>query len=264
VPVALNLYKIREQKDAAGNFFRSLQKQKPNYQGFWISAPDGKLIAAFQNFKDHKTWTQEVIETLDGAIKDFGAVEPRKVKATDPLPNRGTGVQADGRLCLSVYFCILYNGKREAPPSIDSILLTPAELGQLAPPKLEAGAESTVPEAVARKFCRAISASSDTSHMPGPEDVTKVEMRARVESIQDGAARIRLTGSWEAVKVEGYDPKKRPTYSTSFGDGLLVVDLKAREPASLLMVFRGIWKNVTPYDAPQTSAAVVEWKRAAP
>jgi len=264
VPVALNLYKIREQKDASGDFFRSLQKQKPNYQGFWISTPEGKLIAAFQDFKDHKTWTQEVIETLDGAIKDFGAVEPRKAKATDPLPNRGTGVQADGKLCLSVYFCILYNGKRLAPPSIDSILLTPAELAQLAPTKLEAGAESIVPEAIARKFCRAISASSDTTHMPGPDDVTKVELKAKVESITDGAARVRLMGAWEAMKVGTYDEKKRPSYSTSAADGLLVVDLKSREPASLLMVFRGTWKNVAPYDTPQASAAVVEWKRAAP
>jgi hypothetical protein len=260
VPVALNLYKIREQKDAAGDFFKSLQKQKSNYQGFWIANADGKLIAAHQQFKDHKTWTQEVIETLDGAIKDFGPVEPRTARVVDPLPFRGVGVQPDGRHCLSVYFCVLYHGKREAPPNIDSILLTPAELAALAPAKLEAGVEGTVPEAIARKFCRAISASSDTSHMPGPEDVTSVEMKAKVESVDGGVARVRLTGKWEAVKVEIYDPKKRPTYSTSSAEGLLTVDLEKKTPTSLLMVFGGTWRNVTPYDAPVASAAVVEWK----
>ena len=131
VPVAQNLYTIRVQKDAAGDFFRAAQKQKPNYQGFWIATADGKVIAAHQQFKDHKTWTQEVIETLDGAIRDFGPVEPRSVKPADPLPHRGMGVQPDGKACLAVYFCVLYSGKREAPPNIDSILLSPADLAAL-------------------------------------------------------------------------------------------------------------------------------------
>jgi len=260
VPVALNLYKIRVQKDAAGDFFRSAQKQKPNYQGFWIATADGRVIAAHQNFKDHKTWTQEVLETLDGAIKEFGPVEPRSAKPSDPLPFRGVGAQPDGAHCLSVYFCVLYHGKREAPPSIDSILFSPAELGALAPAKLEAGSEWTVADPVARKFSRAISASSDTSHMPDPEDVTSVELKGAVESIEGGMARIRLVGKWEAVKVEKYDEKKRPTYSSSAAEGRLMVDLEKKTAVSLLMVFGGTWRNVTPWDQPVTSAAVVEWR----
>ena len=199
-----------------------------------------------------------MIETLDGALKDFGPVEPRSVKAVEPLPHRGVGVQPDGKLCLAVYFCVLYHGKREAPPSIDSIVLSPAEMGALAPP--DGVKEYAVTDAAARRFCRAISASSDTSHMPGPEDVTKVEMRAKVESVEGGTARIRLTGRWEAVKVEKYDEKKRPTYSTASAEGVLIYDVRKKEPASLLMVFGGTWRNVTPYDQPVTSAAVVEWK----
>ncbi len=256
--MAQNLYVIRQQKDAAGDFFRAAQKQKPNYQGFWIASADGKVIAAHQQFKDHKTWTQEVIETLDGAIRDFGAVEPRAVKAADPLPHRGTGVQPDGKVCLAVWFCVLYHGKREAPPNIDSILLTPADLAALAPPG--DAKEHLVPEAVARQFCRAISASSDTSHMPGPKDVTKVEMTATVASVEGTTARIRLTGRWEAVKVETHDERKRPTYSTSAAEGILTYDREKKAATSLLMVFNGTWRNVTPYDQPVASAAVVEWK----
>ena len=213
------------------------------------------MIAAHQNFKDHKTWTQEVIETLDAALKDFGPVEPRAVKPVDPLPHRGAGLQANGTYCLSVYFCVLYHGKREAPPSIDSIILTPADMAALVPAK-----EGSVPDAVARKFCRAISASSDTSHMPAPEDVTSVELKAKIESVEGGVARVRLAGKWEAVKVEKYDEKKRPTYSSSTAEGFLIYDVEKKAATSLLMVFGGTWRNVTPYDQPVNSAAVVEWK----
>lgn len=256
--MAQNLYKIRQQKDAAGDYFRSLQKQKSNYQGFWIATADGKLIAAHQQFKDHKTWTQEVIGTLDQAVKDFGPVEPRAVKPAEPLPHRGLGVQPDGNACLAVYFCALYNGKREAPPSIDSILLTPTEMAALAPP---AGAkEYSVPEAVARKFNRAISASNDTSQMPDPEEVKTVELKGVVESVEGGTAKVRLTGKWEAVHVYKGDEKKRPTYSTSSAEGTLTVDLEKKAVTSLLLVFGGTWRNVAPYDQPVNSAAVVEWK----
>ena len=39
VPVALNLYKIRVEKGEAGDFFRSVQKQKDQYQGLWVVSP---------------------------------------------------------------------------------------------------------------------------------------------------------------------------------------------------------------------------------
>jgi len=218
------------------------------------------LISAHQNFKDHKTWSQEVVELLDATIQELGPIPPRTVKPVDPLPYRGVGLQPDGRHSLAVYFCVLYSGKRLAPPMIDSIFLSPGELASLAPSKLEVGAELAVEEAVARKFCRAISASFDTSHMPDPKDVTSVELKAKVESVEKGLARIRLAGKWEAVKIATYDEKKRPTYSTSSADGLLIVDLEKKTPVSLLMVFGGTWKNVPPYDAAVASAAVLEWK----
>jgi hypothetical protein len=262
VPVALNLYKIREQKDAAGDFFRSAQRQRPNYQGFWIATAQGKVIGAHQQFKDHETWTQEVIETLDAALKDFGPVEPRAVRPIDPLPHRGVGLQPDGTACLSVYFCALYGGKREAPPWIDSIVLGPAEMSALAPPRAEAGHEWSVADAVARKFCRAISGSADTSHMPAPEDVTHVKLQGKVQTVQGDRVHVRLTGRWEAVQVYAYDEKKRPTYSSSKAEGLLIFDAKTRSVESLLLVFNGTWRNVAPYDHPPAdTGAVVEWRR---
>jgi hypothetical protein len=49
VPVALNLYKIRQDQGEAGDFWRSVQKQKPNYQGLWLVSPEGKVLAAHQD-----------------------------------------------------------------------------------------------------------------------------------------------------------------------------------------------------------------------
>jgi len=216
------------------------------------------VIAAHQQFKDRKTWTREVVETLDQAIQDFGPVEPRSAKHADPLPHRGAGFQPDGNAALAVWFCALYNGKREAPPSVDSILLSPTELAALAPPP--GAKEYAVPEAVARKFNRAISASNDTSQMPDPEEVKTVELKGVVESVEGGTAKVRLTGKWEAVHVYKGDEKKRPTYSSSSAEGTLTCDLEKKQVASLLMVFGGTWRNVAPYDQPVNSAAVVEWR----
>ncbi len=258
--MALNLYKIRAAKDAAGDFFRAVQKQKSNYQGFWIATPEGRLLAAHQEFKDHKSWTREVLETLEAALQAFGPVAARNVKPVDPLPHRGVGLQPDGNACLSVYFCVLYRGKREAPPMIDSILLTPADLAALAPPAPAPGAEWAVPEAVARKFSRAISASSDTSQMPDPEDVREVELKGVVESVEGRTARVRLRGRWEATRVSKHDERKRPTTSSSKAEGLLTCDVGTKAVTSLLLVFNGTWRNVAPYDQPVASAAVVEWK----
>ena len=48
VPVALNLYVIRRQKDGAGDFFRAVQKQRPaQYQGLYLVTPGGKVLADY-------------------------------------------------------------------------------------------------------------------------------------------------------------------------------------------------------------------------
>ena len=61
VPVAVNLYKVRLAKDAGGELFRSVQRQKDQYQGIWIVSPAGKL-AGHHEFKSRETWTREVVE----------------------------------------------------------------------------------------------------------------------------------------------------------------------------------------------------------
>ena len=87
VPVAVNLYKVRHAKDAGGELFRSVQRQKDQYQGIWIISPQGKVLAGHHDIKSHETWSQEVLDTLDVSLKAFGPVSPRQVKPTNPLPS---------------------------------------------------------------------------------------------------------------------------------------------------------------------------------
>ena len=88
VPVAQNLYEIRKAEGPGGDFFRSVQKQRPaQYQGLYLVSPDGQVLASHQNFKSHKTWAKEVLADLEPGLKAFGAVKPREFEPADPLPH---------------------------------------------------------------------------------------------------------------------------------------------------------------------------------
>jgi hypothetical protein len=82
VPVAVNLYKVRQAKDEGGESFRSIQRQKDQYQGIWIVSPAGKVLAGHHEFKSRETWTQEVLETANAAVKSFGPLPPRQIKSS--------------------------------------------------------------------------------------------------------------------------------------------------------------------------------------
>src|SRR3954454_16493130 len=98
---------IRKDQGAAGDFFRSVQQQKPNYQGLWVVSPEGKVLAAHQdmaNMADPRgTWARSALADLEAGLKAFGPVRPRRVATTvDSLPHRGAGTQSDGRVTLAV------------------------------------------------------------------------------------------------------------------------------------------------------------------
>src|SRR5262249_55503866 len=152
----------------------------------------------------------------DAALKAFGAVPPRQVKSTDPLPFRGHGIQPDGAVCLAIYARQMLGGGRrnvpagvaasrrwlwdgvlrtDGPAVIDSLTLTTKEWATLAPPKNQVGSTWAVPETVARQFCRVLIPSSDQSAMPLPDDAKRAKLEGTIESVEDGLARIRLTGS---------------------------------------------------------------------
>ena len=280
MPVAVNLYKVRQAQDAGGELFRSAQRQKDQYQGIWILSPQGRVLAGHHEFKSQATWAQEVIETLDAALKTFGPVTSRPVPTTNPLPFRGHGVQPDGSVSLAIYARQMRGGGREqvpaglaasrhwlwdgdlrpdGPPVIDSLTLTAKEWATLAPPSSRVGTTWQVPEAVVRRFGRLLIPSSDQSSMPRPNDATLARLTAKIESVEDGAARLRLTGALEAVHLQEGD-RQRPLRGAATAEGKAIYDLKQQALESVLLVFSGSYGR--PKDEAVCAAgAVVEWQR---
>jgi len=280
VPVAVNLYKIREAKDAGGDLFRSAQRQKDQYQGLWIISPDGRVLAAHQNFKSAETWTQEVRDTLASGLKTFGPVTPRPQQAIHQLPYRGVGVQPNGSVTLALYSRYVHGGgprlapaatnskslwmwegglKPDGPPVIDTLSLTAGEWTAFAPPRVAVGAEWTLPAATARKLARVLSPSSDQSTMPRPEEATMAELKAVVESVTAGQAQVRLTGRWAMKHI--YDGK--PSYGWATAEGIAFYDAGRKTPRSLLLTFSGAYRMVPPWDKEDRPiGAVVEWRAA--
>jgi hypothetical protein len=280
VPVAVNLYKVRHANDAAGKLFRSVQQQKDQYQGIWIVSPDGKVLAGHHQFKSDKTWKQEVIETVDTSLREFGTVVPRDVRPTNPLPFRGYGVQSDGNVCLAIYARQMMGGGRQsAPPGtsnsrlwiwdgklrpdgpvvIDSLTLGADDWECFAPRKTEPAVTWSIPDAVTRRFCRVLIPSSDQSAMPLPEDTKVATLTASIESVEREMARIRLTGAWEALHlIEG--DATRAVRGVATAEGVAVYDLKQRAMQSFLLVSSGI--HGRPQDeSASANGAVIEWHR---
>jgi hypothetical protein len=285
VPAAINLYQVRKATDGARELFQSVQRQKDQYQGIWIVAPDGKVLAGHHDFKSHKTWAQEVLETLDAGLKAFGTVEPRRPEARNPLPFRGTGVRAGGTVSLALYGRQMMGGGRhtmpagiepsrawvwdgpyrpDGPSMIDTLDLSAEEWSAFAPPSTESGTEWTLPEAVARKFVRLLSASSDQSGMPRPEEAKVAELRASVEAVESGAARIRLAGRWEMARAVPGLPegnRYRDQFGTATAKGVATYDAGRKELTSFLLVFDGTLRVGKPDSPPGRVGAVAEWRR---
>ena len=282
VPLAVNLYKVRQAQDAGGELFRSVQRQKDQYQGIWIVSPDGEVLAGHHDIKDHNHWSEEVLATIETGLKAYGTVPPRRVQPTDPLPYRGRGVQSNGSVELALYGRQMLGGGRETLPAgiepsrawlwdgpyrpdgpvmIDSVALTAEEWAGFVPARAEAGVEWSVPEKVARTFTRLLSASSDQAWMPLPEDAKIAELRAAVESVDGGLARLRLAGRWEMVHaIEGN--KDRLTYGAATARGVAIYDGATQVMRSVLLIFDGTIRDGRQDASGVRTGAVVEWRSA--
>jgi hypothetical protein len=119
-----------------------------------------------------------------------------------------------------------------------------------------------VPEAVARQFCRVLIPSSDQSAMPRPDDAKLARLEGTVESIEDGLARIRLTGTWEAVHLQEGD-EKRPLRGEATAEGFAIYDIKRQAMHSMLLVFSGTYGPPND-ESVCASGAVVEWQSKRP
>jgi len=259
VPVAVNLYTIRDARDAGGELFRSVQKQKDQYQGIWIVSPDGRVLAGHHTVQDHKTWTREVLATLDAALTAFGPVTPRAVERTDPLPHRGHGVRPDGSITLAIAVRYTFGGRPEGDGVIDSLTLPEEEWVVLTPPRADVGTEWAVPGEVVRRLGRILSPSSDQSTMPRPEEVTAARLTARVQSVEGGVARLVYEGAIAAAHT--YEGKVSHAEARLTGVGSSY-DVPTGRLLSFLLVSEGTYRMAPPYDKDlRPTAAAVEWRR---
>jgi hypothetical protein len=255
IPVAVNLFKIREDQGPGGQLFRSVQRQMDQYQGFWVVSPEGKALAKYHDWEGDPNVPpkKRVPMTLEAGLKAFGPVKPRDVKPTDPLLYRGNGVRPDGSVTLALYSRFLHDGKPDGAMTIDSVTLGASEWAHFAPP--EGGVQEwSVPESVARKLGRDLS-PGDSAAIYQPEDVREAELKAKVESITGGTARIRLTGTWKAKGLWGGE---KPIGASANGEGIAVYDLEKKSMRSLLMVLNGkAWGDSE--QSARGAGGVVEW-----
>ena len=274
MPVALNLYKIRQDKGEAGNFWHSVQRQKPNYQGLWLVSPEGKVLAAHQDMSSmsdpHGKWAKAALADLEGGLKAFGSVSPRRLGKFQSLPHRGVGTDSEGLATLAVTdrWVFVKDLAREpprdalGPTALDSISLTAEELKELAPADPKPGSAWVVPEATARKFFPLLS-TSDTVFRDAKE-VTSVRLAGRVEKVEGGLAYLAYEGEIAAThrgtKNEGKEGKQCSSSAKLLG-GIGTLDVKSGRLLVLTLVFKGRFRNYAPYDSPAPFGAVIEWSR---
>src|SRR5262245_54112960 len=201
---------------------------------------------------------------MDAALKAFGPVQPRIARRAEPLPFRGVGVHPDGTIDLALYRCYLHLGKPDGPHLRDTLPLKKDEWSAFAPPKLVAGAEWKIPAEVARKLVRPFCLNTLGGDMPGPEDAKVAQLTAKVESVKDGKARIRLTGTFEAVKL--FKEQNLSFRATASVSGFAEYGVEEKALSSLLMVFQGMYQQGAQPEKQKGRpfGAVIEWQRERP
>ena len=265
VPVALNLYKTRDEKSPAGELLRGFMKQKQSYQGMWIVDNQGKVLAADGTFhEDRAKWSTLVQELLDEGLRKFGTKPAnREALKKDLLPFRGKGVQADGKVTLALSTRYVHKGKGQDFGSFDTIHLTAKQFAEFAPPKATKGTTWTLSKDTATQFSRCLSNYSDQSHMPLPHEVTDVEFIGTVADVKDGLATLTFAGPIAAVHQHPY-LKGKTNRARATLRGIAVYDVEKKELQSLHAVLEGTFRQFQPYDKEDHPlAACVEWTREA-
>jgi hypothetical protein len=293
VPAAFNLYRVRQAGDGSRELFLSIQQQKDQYQGIWIVSPDGKVLAGRHDYADFRNGARELLETIDAGLASFAPLEPRRIPPAESIPRepvsaeriseflpfRGKGVRPDGNVDLALYVRQVLGGGREtipadvetdrawlwdgpyradSPPVIDTVSLPAAAWATFARTNLEPGARWSVPEHVTREFTRLLTASSDQSAMPRPEDATLASLDCEVESVTGGEARIRLSGRWEMVHAIEQD-QSRLLFGAATARGVAVYVAGTQSMRSFQLVFDGTIRHGRPGAPPNRTGAVALW-----
>jgi hypothetical protein len=272
VPVALNLYKVRDDKGEGGEFFRSVQRQKPNYQGLWLATWDGRLLAASSQLDPKK-----MLAELREGLNKFGTVTPRRIRPTNPLPYRGIGVRADGSVTLAISDKAIPVKDLSQLPQIsgyqmflDSVTLSAAEWSALAPPDARAGSKWTIPEEIGRRFFLLLNPFD--IRFGDPAEVTEVQLVGRVASVREGIACLvyggRIAGTHRGTKYEASEGKSLSS-ALKMAGGVGSYDIRTGQMLSLTWVWDGLtwgWYDPSSNDlpAPGPYGAVAEWRQGEP
>jgi hypothetical protein len=225
-----------------------------------VSPTDKVLGGGDYGYKD----APKLLDAMDAALKAFGPVQPRKAKRQEPFPYRGVGVHPNGKVDLALYRCYLHQGKPDGPHLRDTLSLSKEEWSAFTPPKRVAGAEWEIPADVAKKLVRPFCLNTLGGDMPGPEDARVARLTAKVESVKEGKARIRLTGAFEAVKR--YKEPQLSFRSTATAAGIAEYDVEKKAMTSLLLVFQGAYQQGANPESQKARpfGAVAEWQRKSP
>ena len=259
VPVAVNLSEIRNAKGAGGDLFRSVQRQKDQYQGLWLIAPDGRVLAAHHAPRSPETWTAEVRQTIRSALAAITLPTPRTDVRRGLLKDRGRAVHSDGSVRLALSVRLIFQGKPEGEGAFDGIRLSAPDWSEFLPPDSTPGRSWTIPERVVRAFSRCLSPASDQSTMPRPEEVTDVSLTGKVIEVFAGRARILYTGRIAAAHA--HDGKSSSSHARFTGLG--TYDVSSRSLVSLTLLAEGIHGAPPPYPEDRPIAAAIEWRAGA-
>ncbi len=216
-----------------------------------LCAKPGESYAAGQ-----KRWVEETRAAIEAGLKAFGPVEPRKFSATDPLKNRGVGQLPGGGVRLAVYAHGMLRGRKEGEPVVDSAIVAAGDWAGFNPADVTVGSTWTIPAAAVGRLVPVLSPMTDAIFTPQPNDATKAELTAKIESVSDGHALVRLTGRLESQHNRDGDPKF-PIHAEAALEGLAIYDAAAKQMQALLIVSHGTYRRSS---ATQATAGVVEWR----
>ena len=254
VPVALDYQKVLNRNSPEARFLLPLMKKRSDKQGVWIFTPRGKALGGFVGFGDMLGQTKRVIE---GALKAFGPVEPRKVAKVGTHGDRGKGFRSDGSVCLAEYVRRRDRDKIKSPV-ISSVILSGKEFEAFAPRKPIEGEAWTLPGSVAKKLCR-VASPMCYQHAPQPDWVKGVVVKANVRTIRNGLAELSYEGKMSSQRVMSNGKVLSEQELALQGEG--VYDIAAGKMRSLLIVGSGTFR--WPEEAPDKRLpfdALIEWE----
>lgn len=280
VPVAANLYVIREDKGPEGDFFRKLSRQLPEqYQGLYLATPEGKLLTKKTLWAKEagKTWPESVAGGLREALEAFGPVRPRQGRC-DYLARRGVGLGKDGGAIVAVSTKLLFVPRlpedlADLNPSAipatghDRVLLSAAALSSLVPAKVAAGVAWTVPEATARQFFPVL--DNWDKRFRKPDEVTSVRLAGKVRSVLHGVAYLTFEGDIAGTHVWGKESGpalagKSLRSELKLVAGVGACDAVSGKLLSLTLVFQGRSGDLAALRSPgqgNAFAAVARWRQ---